>query len=528
MAPAEADTPAAAMLPRDAAKALIRPSVLRGDPLETLMGSLMGSAGADFDAQIGGSIVGDGARRRARRRVRRDQIGVSRVGGAPVSAVFSLAELYREIRAEAEANPEAAGAEDADASRVRKPALGYPVERPQGQFHTLTSSSRRLGAGDFWPEYLHEVATRERLDLPDVSPDEFEDMRDWTDGSLAPADTAWPPEPERPPSVRSTPEEWREGEDGDDDAETWADAPRGAEARAKAETVFDARQARLDATIAVLTKKVEEIVTGEGYRAYLTMLARFHTYSANNVALILAQYPDATKVMGYGNKPGTTGWKSLGRYVREGEKGIRIIRPMHATIRDEEDDTAEPMKVLRGFTTATVFDIRQTEGKPLPHEPLPADLTADEAERSLELSVHLHRFIDAAGVRVVRDHTSTHRGAWNPDKREIGLRADLIGVQALKTLAHETAHMLADHRRDGVAMADAETVAESVAFVVLDHAGIDTSAYSVPYIAGWARDPAVVSRNLDTVRTLSHILLMAFGDDCPPEAGGDGEEVTRP
>jgi len=109
-------------------------------------------------------------------------------------------------------------------------------------------------------------------------------------------------------------------------------------------------------------------------------------------------------------------------------------------------------------------------------------------------------------------------------KREIGVRADLSGVQELKTLTHEAAHMLADHRRETVAMADAETVAESVAFVVLDHEGIDTSAYSVPYIAGWARDPAVVQRNLDAVRTLSHTLLTALGDDCPPDEDGEVEE----
>ncbi|MHB8647558.1 MAG: hypothetical protein ACYDAR_17395, partial [Thermomicrobiales bacterium] len=84
----------------------------------------------------------------------------------------------------------------------------------------------------------------------------------------------------------------------------------------------------------------------------------------------------------------------------------------------------------------------------------------------------------------------------------------------------------ADHRRETVAMEDAETVAESVAFVVLDHHGIDTSAYSVPYIAGWSRDPAVVSRNLDTVRTLSHVLLTAMGDACPPEGEDDWEGGT--
>ncbi len=141
--------------------------------------------------------------------------------------------------------------------------------------------------------------------------------------------------------------------------------------------------------------------------------------------------------------------------------------------------------------------------------------------RSLELKVKLLRFLDERQVKIVRDHEGTQRGYWHAEKREIGLRADLSGVRELKTLAHEAAHMLADHRRDGVEMADAETVAESVAFVLLDHYGIDTSAYSVPYIAGWARDPAVVQRNLDTVRSLSHVMLTAFGDQCPPAEDGE-------
>jgi len=511
---ADTTPPVEPFTPRDAAKALIRPYVLRGDPLEDLQRGLMGQDGTDFHAQIGGTMAVDGVLRK----IRADQVGVSRIGAAPTHAIFPLAALYAEIQAEAAAATHAE-------PPATKPLVTSPMERPQRQFHTLTSSSRRLGDGDFWPEYLHEVATRQRLDLPDVSPDEFEDMRDWTDGYLSPADSAWPAVPERPPYVRTAPEEgsnaeeWTEAaEEGE--GEEWADAPRRERSIRGGETVFDARQAKLDATIDVLTKKVEEIVTGEEYRAYLKMVSRFHTYSANNIALILAQYPDATKVMGYGNKAGTTGWKSLGRQVRKGEKGITIRRPMHQTIRDAEDETAEPVKVLRGFTPATVFDVSQTEGKPLPHEPRPEDLTQDEVMRSLELKVKLLRFLDARQVTIVRDHTTTHRGSWNPDTREIGIRADLTGVQELKTLTHEAAHLLADHRREGIAMVDAETVAESVAFVVLDHEGIDTSAYSVPYIAGWARDPAVVQRNLDAVRTLSHTLLTALGDDCPPDEEG--------
>lgn len=367
--------------------------------------------------------------------------------------------------------------------------------------------SRRL-TSDFWPEFHLEWAFREAKGMAPVSPQEFADMRDWSDG------VSWPvPDTEIGGASRLS--QKYEG--------NLPDHARDDRFATDGKTVFDARKEKLDATIDVLSGKVEQIVQGDGYRAYLTMLSRFHTYSANNVALILAQYPDATKVMGYGNKAGTTGWKSMGRFVRQGEKGITIIRPMHQTIEDEV--SGEPVKVLRGFTAATVFDVSQTEGKPLPHEPRPGELSGDEHERSLELKVALLRFIDERGVRVVRDHQGTQRGYWNPDKREVGVRADLTGVRELKTVAHETAHMLADHRREGIDMADAETVAESVAFVLLDHYGIDTSAYSVPYIAGWARNPAVVQRNLDTVRTLSHVLLTAFGDQCPPAE--DGEGVAR-
>jgi len=497
--------------PRDAAKALIRPYVLRGDPLDDLKRGHLGSVGADFDAQIGGSIAVDGERKK----IRRDRIGVSRVGGEPVSAIFSLAALYKEIQAEGDVALPVLSEDGPLADRIDRDPDVLP--------------NRRL-PNDFWPEFQAEWAFRERNDLPAVSPSEFVDMRDWADGLAAPGDARWRMDTERPayPEWEPLPDDWRADEGWDEDEEAVAsaalpDASRDDLFASDGKTVFDARKEKLDATIDVLAKKVEQIVTGDGYRAYLKMLAKFHSYSANNIALILAQRPDSTKVMGYGNKAGTTGWKSLGRQVRQGEKGITIIRPLHTVIRDEEDTTTEPVKVLRGFTAATVFDITQTEGKPLTPEPRPGELTQDETVCSLELKVALLRFIDDQGVRVVRGHQGTQRGSWHPDRREIGVRADLTGIREVTTVAHEAAHMLADHRRDGVDMADAETVAESVAFVLLDHSGIDTSAYSVPYIAGWARDPAVMQRNLDTVRALSHAMLTAFGDQCPPAE--DGKET---
>ncbi len=418
------------------------------------------------------------------------------------------------------------GALDLTPPTIQTPAADAnpPVEQPIFRIDTDPDvlPNRRL-PNDFWSEYRREWRFREENGLPSVSPAEFVDMRDRADGVIAPRGARWRLDAERPayPEWEPIPDASEGGEWGEEDEPAaLPDAPRDDRFNRDGKTVFDARKEKLDATIDVLAAKVEQMVTGDGYRAYLRMLAKFHTYSANNVALILAQYPDATKIMGYGNKAGTTGWKSMGRHVREGEKGIRIIRPVHAMIAD--DATGEATKVLRGFATATVFDIRQTEGKPLPHEPRPQELTQNEVMRSLELKVALLRFIDERGVRVVRDHNGTQKGYWNPERREIGIRADLTGVRELKTLAHEAAHMLADHRREQIDMADAETVAESVAFVLLDHHGIDTSQYSVPYIAGWARDPAVVQRNLDAVRTLSHAMLTAFGDHCPPAEDGEG------
>jgi len=133
-----APTPDEAMTPRDAAKALIRAYVLRGDPLEDLKRGLMGQDGTDFHAQIGGNMAVDGVLRK----VRRDQIGVSRIGVEPAQAIFPLAALYAEIQAEAAATTHAA-------PPASEPPVAPPMERPQSQFHTLTSSSRRLGKGDF-------------------------------------------------------------------------------------------------------------------------------------------------------------------------------------------------------------------------------------------------------------------------------------------------------------------------------------------------------------------------------------------
>jgi hypothetical protein len=116
------------------------------------------------------------------------------------------------------------------------------------------------------------------------------------------------------------------------------------------------------------------------------------------------------------------------------------------------------------------------------------------------------RFVEGEGVTVEREELTRAHGYYAPGERRIALGSHLTGDQRTKTLAHEAAHFVADHR-GWINREDAETVAESVAFVVLKHYGIDASDYSFAYVAGWAQDRAVVKRNLDAIQQTAHALI---------------------
>jgi len=270
------------------------------------------------------------------------------------------------------------------------------------------------------------------------------------------------------------------------------------------------RDERMQQVLQTLERGIETILTSEGYRDYLAAMSRFHGYSFNNVALIMTQRPDSTIVAGFQT------WKSMERFVKKGETGIRIMVPYKAKIEKDDDD---PLYVVRGFGIGTVFDISQTDGKSLPEGPAVKE-PEGEHEEAERIKNALTRHALAEGVTIVRDHTSNQRGYWHPTRREIGIRADLTGISEAKTTAHEVAHFLADHRGN-LAREDAENVAESAAYVTLMHRGIDTSEYSFGYIAGWAKDMAVFRRNLGEVQKISHRMIGIVGDDCPPseEAG---------
>lgn len=267
--------------------------------------------------------------------------------------------------------------------------------------------------------------------------------------------------------------------------------------------------------VAELTDKLQagvaDYLRSDRYKQLLDTFSRFYRYSTNNSILIALQNPAATQVASY------TTWQSLGRYPVKGTHGMQIICPApyhHKEMRDVTDpDTGathkEEVTVQRmGFRAATVFDVSQTDGKPLP-EVAPA-LDGDIADNDLIAAVK-----DAVppGISVVVGPVSgAAKGYFSRTEREIRVKDGMSGRQTLKTLIHETAHSLLHDSKSADAektsVEDKEIQAESVAYVICQHYGIDTGDYSFPYVGTWAAGNIKdVMRNLDTVKRCSASLI---------------------
>lgn len=221
------------------------------------------------------------------------------------------------------------------------------------------------------------------------------------------------------------------------------------------------------------------------------MQARFHRYSWGNVALILAQRPDATRVAGYQT------WRGLGRQVRRGERGITIIVPMRRKRRDDEDIEAQELERVF-FGTGTVFDISQTDGPDLPH----VDVPVLEGDAGQELAANLEALARRQGLALLYatgELPGSAMGAYDFQDKRILLR-EAAPAQMAKTLAHELAHHVAGHTHS---TPETESVAEACAYVVCGHFGLDTGSRSFPYVALWSRQPDVLKGVLSTVQRVS-------------------------
>jgi hypothetical protein len=233
----------------------------------------------------------------------------------------------------------------------------------------------------------------------------------------------------------------------------------------------------------------------ESLTALLKTMARFHQYSWHNVCLIASQCPTATRVAGFHT------WRSVGRHVRKGEKGIAILAPL-VRRRDRELDD-DQSGVVMGFRAAYVFDIAQTDGEPLPAA---SEASGDPGGKtaSLKAAIHDHG--------IILEYVTDLGGALGISAGgRIQLLTGLSPAVEFTTLVHEFAHELLHRRFDRPAScATRELEAEAVAFVVGTAAGLDTSASSRDYIHLYAGDRQSLTEALERIQRAASAILQAL------------------
>lgn len=265
---------------------------------------------------------------------------------------------------------------------------------------------------------------------------------------------------------------------------------------------------RIKALFAQVEAGVKGVYESDNYRKYLSAMSKFHTYSFRNTLLILAQHPDATRVAGY------NAWQDkFNRHVRKGEKGITILgytpRTI-TTIQEKKDDSGKVMtgpdgkpateKVERkvpAFTPVYVFDISQTEGDPLPQLVHNLEGEVDGFKKLMAALEHVSPF-----PIQFEEIEGGARGYCNPTAQRIAIRQGMSEAQTIKTAIHEITHAYLHGPGIDRDRHTEEVEAESVAFIVSDHYGIDTSDYSFPYLASWSsgRELAELTASLDTIQ----------------------------
>lgn len=262
-----------------------------------------------------------------------------------------------------------------------------------------------------------------------------------------------------------------------------------------------------------LEKGVVEVFQSDRYKQFLDTMAKFPRYSVNNSLLIMMQKPDAQLCQSF------TGWKQMGRYVKKGEKGISILAPAPYKIEREQtklddkgrpvfDADGEPVKekvevTIRAFKVVKTFDLSQTDGKELPAIG-PSELVGN-IEGYPKLLQALQEISPVPVSFELIDGDA--KGFYHLEDKKIVVQDGMSEVQTIKTLLHEMAHQKL-HDKDNVPEAKdisrngKEVEAESVAYVVCQHYGINTSDYSFSYVAGWSegKETPELKASLDKIR----------------------------
>lgn len=241
----------------------------------------------------------------------------------------------------------------------------------------------------------------------------------------------------------------------------------------------------------LLKDGVKDYFQSDTYKQYLTTMSKFHNYSPRNIQLILMQNPEASHVASFKK------WKDeFERSVNKGEKSLRIFAPI--TLKRRDPKTNEPLldengneQTFMSFKLVPVFDVSQTNGKELPKPIYELEGTYEDYGNLYKSAKEVS---EANGVPLsFSKDTKGSNGFYSVTNNEIVIKQGMSEQQTLKTIFHEMAHSdlhnMEKLQETPLKRSTAELQAESVAFVVASHYGLDTSEYSFGYLATWTDDP---------------------------------------
>ena len=269
-----------------------------------------------------------------------------------------------------------------------------------------------------------------------------------------------------------------------------------------------------------LEQGITELFDSERYKEYLRVMSKFHNYSFNNTLLIAMQKPDASLVAGFSS------WKNnFGRNVMKGQKGIKIIAPSPYKVKQEmkkiDPHTQQPIIgkdgkpvteekeiTIPAYKVVSVFDVSQTEGRELPD--IAVDELTGDVDRYKDFFAALEK-TSPVPIGFEKIEGGAH-GYYHLEDKRIAINEGMSELQTLKTAIHEIAHAKLhdidlnapkDEQQPRVDRRTREVEAESVAYTVCQHYGLDTSDYSFGYVAGWSsgRELAELKSSLETIRS---------------------------
>ena len=272
-----------------------------------------------------------------------------------------------------------------------------------------------------------------------------------------------------------------------------------------------------------LEQGITELFDSERYKEYLKVMSRFHNYSFNNTLLIAMQKPDASLVAGF------TAWKNnFQRNVIKGEKGIKIIAPSPFKVKQQTEKidphTRKPVMeekevTIPAYKVVSVFDVSQTEGKELPD--IAVDELTGDVDRYKDFFIALEKTSPVPiGFEKI---TGGAHGYYHLGDKRITIDEGMSELQTLKTAIHEIAHAKLhdidlnapkDEQQPRVDRRTREVEAESVAYTVCQHYGLDTSDYSFGYVAGWSsgRELAELKGSLETIRSTAAEIINSIDE----------------